>query len=727
MRIMPLTARARSASTRSFRLALGLVITTGLLPGLVVAQDRLKAMPGYEHFQQKSKEIIGSVKLGTLSATWLDGGKAFEYPKDGKRYRYDIAEAKATEVPDGTPEPKAPEPTGRRGRQGGPARGRQFNSSVSPDGLLKATYRDRNLYLGDARGAVEMPITTDGNAQNRVKSGTGSWVYGEELDQVTAMWWSPDSKTLAFYRFDESPVNDYYLEVDQTKVQSRMDVEAYPKAGTPNPIVDVLLYDVESRKTTKADVRDGKPFEDSTVGYYVYGLAWSPDGKELLLHRTNRRQNVLELAACDPATGKCRTIVHEEWPASWVENSPQMRFLADGRRFLWTTERNGWKNWDLCDLDGKRLAEVTKHDGFEAGAILRLDEEAGVVDYMAHDGDNPMKLQLHRAKLDGSGDRRLTDPAYLHTVNVAPDGKHILDTIQTHDTPPSTRLIDDEGHVLAELARSDTSKFDELGLKHAELITFKAADGQTDLHGILNFPCHFDPSQKYPLLVSVYAGPATNGAREAFVVPNPMTEYGFLVASFDSRSAAGRGKKILDSIYGKLGTVEIDDQAAGVKALWDRPYLDRNRVGIFGTSYGGYASLLALLKHPDVFRAASSSSPVTAWEHYDTIYTERYMMTPQENPEGYKAGSAVEQADKLHGRLMLYYGSADDNVHPNNAMQMIAALQRAGKSFELQVGPDQGHSALRMDRMMEFFIENLVLDSPANPRREQPAAAGGQP
>jgi dipeptidyl-peptidase-4 len=345
---------------------------------------------------------------------------------------------------------------------------------------------------------------------------------------------------------------------------------------------------------------------------------------------------------------------------------------------------------------------------------------------MAHDGDNPMKLQLHRAKLDGSGDHRITDPAYHHTVSVAPDGEHIIDTVQTHDTPPLTRLIDDAGHLLAELERTDTSKFDELGLKRAELITFKAADGQTELHGILNFPCHFDPNQKYPLLVTVYAGPATNGARETFAMPNALTEYGFLIASFDSRSAAGRGKRFLDAIYGKLGTVEIDDQAAGVKALWERPYLDRNRVGIYGTSYGGYASLLALLRHPDVFRAASASSPVTAWEHYDTIYTERYMMTPQENPDGYKAGSAVQQAEKLNGRLMLYYGSADDNVHPNNAMQMIAALQRAGKSFELQVGPDQGHSALRSERMMEFFIENLVLDCPANPRPAS-AAAAGQP
>jgi dipeptidyl-peptidase-4 len=245
------------------------------------------------------------------------------------------------------------------------------------------------------------------------------------------------------------------------------------------------------------------------------------------------------------------------------------------------------------------------------------------------------------------------------------------------------------------------------------LIKYKAADGATDLYGMLHFPSTFDPAKKYPLLVSVYAGPETNGARESFATPMPLTEYGFLVATLDSRSAAGRGKRALDAIYQKLGVTEIDDQAAGVKSLWMRPYVDKNRVGIFGTSYGGYASAMALLRHPDVFQAASAASAVTSWHHYDTIYTERYMWIPQENKEGYEAGSAMNYAKNLRGRLMIYYGTADNNVHPNNSMQLIQALQQAGKSFDVQVGPDRGHSGINMDRMMEFFIENL------NQRRER--------
>jgi dipeptidyl-peptidase-4 len=209
----------------------------------------------------------------------------------------------------------------------------------------------------------------------------------------------------------------------------------------------------------------------------------------------------------------------------------------------------------------------------------------------------------------------------------------------------------------------------------------------------------------------VYGGPASasNTARETFVAPNALAEYGFLMVNLDSRAAPGLGKRTLDAIYLKLGQVEMDDMAEGVKALWTRPYFDKTRVGIYGTSYGGYSTVMSVLRHPEVFRAGAASSAVTAWHHYDSIYTERYMWIPEENKEGYEAGSAMTYADKLNGRLLIYYGTADNNVHPTNAMQLIAALRRAGKSFEVQVGPDAGHTGVGTDRMMEFFLENLVM------------------
>lgn len=695
------------------RSALVLLLALAVLAGAAGAQDRLKTYPGYEQYAKMLKELQGGqpgggARMGMMGMgggiRWAEDGKSFTFPKDGKTWTYDLAAKKATEFTG-----QAPQPGGFAGRPGGgPERGRQFTEAVSPDKKWKALYKDRNLWLGDGEGKNAVALTTEGNEKGRIKYASASWVYGEELRQTTAMWWSPDSSKIAYYRFDESKVPDYILQMDQTKLYSKPDVEAYPKAGQPNPVAELYVYDVNAKTTVKIDVRGGQPFSDAVVGHYVYDVRWSPDGKELFFNRTNRKQNILEFAAADPASGKVRVVIREEWPTGWVENSPSLTWFKDKKRFLWVSERSGYRNFYLYDITGKLLATVTSHP-FEVAQIVRLDEKAGQLWYLARDGANHMMMQLHRVGLDGKKDVRLTDPALNHSVSLSPDGKYFVDTAQTHDKPSVLTLRDAKGKLLAELAKTDTSKYDRLGLKPAELIKFKAADGQTDLYGILQFPSSFDPAKKYPLLVSVYAGPGWNGARETYVAPNPLCEYGFLVASFDFRGSSGRGKKAMDSIYQKLGVVEIDDQAAGVKSLYDRPYFDKTRVGIYGTSYGGYASAMCLLRHPDVFTAACAQSSVTSWYQYDSIYTERYMWIPQENKDGYEAGNAMTYAKNLKGRLMLYYGTADNNVHPTNAMQLIAALQAAGKNFEVQVGPDRGHTAVNNDRMMEFFLENLMM------------------
>ena len=670
------------------------------------AQDRLRSMPGYDQYQKMAREIPGSVKLGALAVRWKDDGSSFEYTWNGKRYVFDVASKQAKETLDAATAGGG----GRAGRGGGgPERGRQFESAESPDKSLKAFYKDRNLWVSAADGANAVAITADGSEKDRIKYGTASWVYGEELSQRTAMWWAPDSKRIAYYRFDEKQVIDFYLQMNQTQVQDTLDVEAYPKPGKPNPIVDLFVYDVASKKSTRVDVRDGKPFDNAVVGHYVYNVQWSPDGKDILLHRTNRRQNVLELAACSPESGRCRAIVREEWPTGWIENRPEMRFLKDGRRFIWESQRTGWKNFYLYDLAGTLVTPLTQLTTAEAENIVLVDEPRGVFYYTARDGDNYLKFQLHRAGLDGRNDKRLTDPALMHTITASPDGRHFVDVAQAHDVPPVTRLIDSDGAVVAELAKSDTTKFDELGLKKVEMFTYKAADGKTELRGLIHFPSNFDPSKKYPALASVYGGPASASTSERFTVPSATTEYGFLVLTLDSRAAPGLGKRTLDSIYLKLGQVEMDDMAEGVKALWNRPYFDKDRVGIYGTSYGGYAAAMQILRHPEVFAAASAASPPTDWRNYDTIYTERYMWIPEENKDGYDAGAAMTYANNLKGRLLIYYGTADNNVHPSNALQLIKALQQAGKSFEVQVGPDQGHSGVNPQRMMEFFIENLVM------------------
>jgi dipeptidyl-peptidase 4 len=698
----------------------------------IAAQDRLKTMPGYDAAQRIAREAPAAVTGVVTGITWVDAG-AFEYDQDGKRFRFDVSRGRAADVdaaPGGT--------GGGRGRGGAadPDRGRQFESTLSPNGSLKAFYKDRNVWISTPDDRDPRAITTDGSVSGRIKYGTASWVYGEELSQRTAMWWSPDGRKLAYYRFDEREVRDYYVAMNQTQRQATLDTEAFPQAGTANPTVDLYVYDVATGQSVAVDVRSGQPFDRGSVGHYVYRVQWSQDGRELLFLRSNRRQNAQEVVAADPSTGACRVVLHEEWPTGWLVSEPRMLFLADGRRFIWESQRNGWNNFYLYDLSGRLIAPLTAASTYEADKLVKVDEAAGVLFYTARDGDNPLKLQLHRVGLDGTGDRRLTDPAFHHRVgncianlgerpeqpgltgrcSIAPDNARFVDVYQTHDAPPAVRLVDaTDGHVLADVARADASKLAALAVKPAELFTFTAADGRTALRGILEFPTRFDPARRYPMLVSVYGGPEFNAitARETFVGANPLAEYGFLIVTLDSRAVPGLGKRTLDAIYRKLGQAEIDDTAEGVKSLWSRPYVDHTRVGIFGTSYGGYVAAMGLLRHPEVFAAAASSSPPTDWRNYDTIYTERYMGLPQENSAGYDAASAMTYAKDLKGRLLIYYGTADNNVHPSNALQLIKALQDAGKSFDVQVGPDRGHSPVNQDRMMEFFIDALRPELPA--------------
>ncbi len=671
------------------------------------AQQWIKNMPGYEQYQKVAPQIRSSVKQGRISAEWSEDGKTFTYSWDGKKYEYELKKKKAVEIGEAERE-ESPMARYRRMYANRPQRGRQYTEAKSPDEKWEARYRKGNVYIVDLEGESEIIVTTKGSVEKRLTYGTATWVYGEELDQITAMWWSPDSKKLAFYSFDLSKVKDYYLQYEQTEIYDSMNIEAYTKVGAVNPVVGLMIYDLDSKKTVTVDVRDGKPFDNSVVGHYVYDIEWSPDGSELLFHRTNRKQDIMEWTAANPETGKCRVMVREEWPASFVENSPEIKFLEDGKRFIWNSERDGFKNYYLYDFKEGLINPITSHE-FEVAGIEKVDEKAGYLYYMARSGDNYMKQQLHRVKLDGTKDTRLTDPAYHHSVQISNDGKYFIDVCETHDIPPFSQLVDAKGKVIEKLAESDLTKFEELGLKKVEIFTYMSADGETELYGVIHFPSNFDPSKKYPVILSNYGGPATNGVRENFTTPNSLTEYGFLVVSVDGRNAGWKGKRMLDKFYGNMSVVEQDDFAEGIKSLYNRPYVDKNRVGVFGTSYGGTTAAACILRHPEVFQAAVANSGVMDWRNYDNIYTERFMNLLENNEAGYEAANLRNYAENLEGKLMIYYGTTDNNVHPSNSLQLIKALQDAGKSFEVQVGPDRGHTALNTERMMEFFIQNLVI------------------
>lgn len=676
---------------------------------VATAQDRFEKLPGYDRFQATRRQLGSFVTGGRVSGIrWADNGRSVRFKRGEQFFSCDLTTGEVSEISDEEMGASPRRASGRRPRGSArPARGRQVTKTVSPDGQWIAEFRDWNLHLSKSDDSYTFAITTDGN--RKFKYATGSWVYGEELRQTTAMWWSPDSQRIAFYEFDERHVKDYYLTPDLTKVQNTLYAEAYPKPGAPNPIVGLLIYDLPTRSLIRVPIGDDKE-------QYVYHVQWTPDGSMLLFNRTNRHQNHLDVVAYEPATGASHIVVSET-QETWQENSPQMRWLRDGKRFIWATERSGRKQYELRHLDGRRLFPISRGDA-PCLQIVKVDEIENWVYYTAFSAENPLHGQLHRARLDGTEQARLTTENLNHTmVNIAADHRHFIATMESIEVPPRTAVYTTSGDLVAVIAQSDTSQMN--GRPLPEMFIFKADDGVTDLYGVLFKPLDFDPNRQYPLLINVYGGPLSQSVRARFRPTDPYCEFGFIIAQIDNRGTRNRGKAFEGATYLKLGTIDLKDQADGVKYLTQRPYIDGNRVGITGHSYGGFMAVLAIVKYPDLFHVAVAGSSVTDWRNYDTIYTERFMRTPQENPEGYDAGSAMTYADQLKGKLLLLHGMVDDNVHPSNVWQLVDQLQKKRKPFTMMFFPNSGHgigSPSVNPLKWEFLVEHLILNGGKEPR-----------
>ncbi len=647
------------------------------------------------------RKNLGKLAVGgTVSnVKWSEDNSALFFTRGKEKFRFELG-IRHLESIDKKYEGKASANVKPRGPRH-PGRGKQRAAAPSPDGKWNAVSKDWNVALERRKGDKKIPVTTDGD--NKLRYGTASWVYGEELYQNDAMWWSPDSSLLAFYKFDESEVKDFYLIGDLTKFRTRLMTEGFPKAGEPNPVATLLVYDMKSKKTAVVDCGDD-------TEQYVYNVRFTPGGDELLFYRTNRRQNVFDLMAADPRTGKSRAVLTEK-QETWHENLPELRFLEDGKRFIWETEKTGYAQYELRHLDGRLLGALTKGE-YPVMGIEYVDESTGWFFYTAHSDAYPLSLQIHKARLDGKGQKRLTSFPLGHSgFQISPDGKWVVAKCEAYDTPPRTVLYDSDGNRAATLAESDASKIEELGLYLPERFTYKASDGKTDLYGQLYKPSNFDPKRKYPLIVDVYGGPVIPPRlRNRFSPVKAATEYGFLVAVMDNRGTPGRGRAFESATYLKLGIVDIQDQVDGVKFLSQRPYVDSRRVGIVGSSYGGYMSALGVMKYPDVFHAGVAKSAVTDWRQYDTIYTERIMRTPEENPEGYRDSSCLTFVDRFKGHLLIMHGLIDDNVHPTNVWQLVDALDKAGKPYESRFFPRHGHglSASSNKTQWDFFRKHLI-------------------
>lgn len=692
------------------------VVVASLLLGLALvasSQDRLKGMPGYKAFAQAQLAAGTSAPvLARANGSW-DDATHYRFTFAGQNRVYDATTNKVTVEPIRAGEMRMTEEGEASGFSGrpfqSPARGRQFASVQSSDGK-KATYQDGNVTLTADGKTVK--VTTDGDLTKRLKYGTASWVYGEELEQKDAMGFSPDGRYLWYYRFNESAVLDYFVLNGINTFQDVLAVEAYPKPGKPNPKVDLYVYDTKTAHSTKVKVREGE-FDDR-MGHYVYGIFWRPDSRALVFHRMNRAQNELELDSFDAETGAVTPLYREANPKGWVDYGPLNRPVPGGLSedsLITFSEASGFMNLIRIDLKKGGATPITKLNA-DVLRVTNLDTAKGTVDFVAADGAGPYRPQYHRAKLDGSSDIRLTDPEASHEVRPSPDGQLFVDAATYPGKAPEVRVLDAGGKVKAVLATSDTKAFTDAGFAPAEFFSFPSLDGKETLYGYVHRPRNFDPSRKYPMLLDVYGGPLPplwGSPVMEWKRSNSMANYGFLIVEVMGRGGQARGRDFRQAIYHNLGGVEIDDFAAAVTELRKRPYVDGGRVGIFGTSYGGFSSAMALCRYPDLFQAASASSMVGDWRNYDSTYTERYMGLIPSDLANYERQSILRLVPNVKGWLMLYFGTADDNTHMANTLQFADALRRAGKSFEVQVGVDRGHSGVGQERMLEFFIERLVM------------------
>jgi dipeptidyl-peptidase-4 len=584
----------------------------------------------------------------------------------------------------------------------------------SPDGKWVSFVRDSNLWVVSVAGGDPKALTTGGSEE--ILRGKLDWVYPEELNTRTAYWWSPDSSKLAYYEMDERPVTRYPI-MDMSSPAGAMDYTRYPQAGEPNPIVRVGVVSVAGGETTWMDT-------GANTDVYLARVDWLRDSQRVAVQRLNRAQNQLDLLFCNAATGASKTILTET-DKYWINISDDVYFFSDNARFLWSSERSGFRHFYLYDLSGKQLSQVTSGDwevsgigGFGPRASQPgVDEAQGYI-YFLSNKDDVRESQLYRVSLRDKSVTRITQKAGSHGVNLSPDRSAFVDMYSNSMTPPRQDLYRVDGSLISVINENKVAELESYHLSPVDFLNVAADDG-TKLYASMIKPANFDPSKKYPVLISVYGGPHAQVVRNAWggaglLWHEMLAQKGYIIFSLDNRGSWGRGHAFETPLYHQFGKIELEDQLAGVKYLKSLSYVDGGRIGIWGGSYGGFMTLEALFNAADVFKAGIADAPVSDWKLYDTIYTERYMGRPQDNPDGYKNSSPAFQASKLKGKLMLAHGTGDDNVHFANSAEVINELIDAGHYPDrLMVFPGRGHGISDPAARMQLFqgITDFILNN----------------
>lgn len=564
------------------------------------------------------------------------------------------------------------------------SKGKQIYPTFSPVGDMLAYIQDNNLWILDLFSGKDMPITFDGK-KNEIINGMPDWVYEEEFTMYEAYRWSKDANRLAYLKFNEKDVPSFTMPIYKGNLYPQNEVFKYPKVGERNSEVSLWVYNVRTSQTQKVELGSG--FE------YIPRFQWV-DETGLAVFTMNRLQNELTVYLCDLATG-ARKIIYTEKSDTYIEITDDYCFMPRDKGFLWVSESDGFRHLYHYDYEGKLINRLTSGN-WDITELYGTDTDMKTIFFQSAEV-SPLERRVYSIQIDGKKKKDLTPYEGWNSAEFTEGCTFFVHTRSTISTPASYQICDRNGKTVRVLETNDDlkEKLKNLNIKDPEFFQCKT-ESDVALNGWMIKPADFDPSKKYPVFMYVYGGPGSQTVKNQWGSSNylwfqMLAQLGYIVVSVDNRGTGARGRDFRASTYRQLGNLETIDQMEAAKWLGKQTYVDKNRIGIFGWSYGGYMSSLCITRGADLFKMAIAVAPVTNWKFYDNIYTERYMGTPETNPNGYDDNAPIKFADRLKGKYLLIHGTADDNVHWQNTAEMTNALVKANKQFDQFIYPDSNH------------------------------------
>jgi len=587
------------------------------------------------------------------------------------------------------------------------ANGSQQLATFSPDGERVAFVRNNNIFIKSLKFGTENQVTRDGKV-NEIINGAPDWVYEEEFSFNKAFAWSPDSKFLAFIRFNETEVPMFNMPIYQGQKPELKENQLYPgsysykypKPGEKNSVVSVRIYDLKSKSSVTAEI-------GTDVDQYIPRIKWTADATDLAIMKLNRLQNKLDIVLCNPYTGDTRNFFTEKNKRYISEDFyDNFIFLPDNKYIVVNSERNGYSHLYLYDRQGFEVKQLT-NGNFDVTAFYGFDPVKKVFYYQAAK-ETPMRREVYFVSLDGKKSGKLSTMDGTNSADFSSGFQFFINTFSNTETPKLVTLYDQTGKLIRTLEDNAALKnqLKEYALGKKEFFTFKTSEG-VELNGWMIKPANFDQSKKYPVVMTQYSGPNSQEVLDKWSIgwDDYLAQEGFVIACVDPRGTGARGEEFRKMTYQQLGKYESDDQVEAAKYLGTLSFVDKNRIAIWGWSYGGFMAALCMEKGADVFKAGISVAPVTNWRFYDSVYTERYMRTPNENPEGYDDNSPLFHAEKIKGNYLLIHGSADDNVHLQNTMEFSERMVQAGVQFDMAVYTNRNHGIRGGNTSMHLYTK----------------------